>query len=238
MTLGGPAPGSSEPAPPGGGPTHADPPPLLPDHGAISRWPLWMLTRRAWVPQGSRNHCGTRYCGRTIDLVRMVCRGRKTDVVGLSSLCTPGMGDRFRGGSPRGWEVMPDRADGNCGIVRCRGKEAGGETLDLTNRNRIGGTSTWVSQQRMVSPSSPTGAACRCGRGQGTAVVLIRGGLSGCRRGSGDDHRGDVVVRPAGVSRGRSTSGGLDTYASGGTRAGKGRTSCREDECGGWWRSR
>jgi RNA-directed DNA polymerase len=77
---------------------------------------------------------------------------------------------------------MPDRADGNCGIVRCRGEEAGGETSDLTNRNRIGGTSTWVSQHEVVSLSLPMGAACRYGRDRGTAVVLIRGGLSGCRR--------------------------------------------------------
>jgi hypothetical protein len=108
--------------------------------------------------------------------------------------CTPGMGDRFRGGSPRGWEVMPDRADGNRGIVRCRGKEAGGETLDLTNRNRIGGTPAWVSQHGVVSPSLPRGAACRCGGGQGRAVVLIRGDLAGCRC------KWDRLVPPTGMA--------------------------------------
>ena len=36
-----------------------------------------------------------------------------------------------------------------------------------------------------------------------------------------DDHRGEVMVRLTGVSRGRSTGGGLDTYAPGGVRAGQ-----------------
>jgi hypothetical protein len=123
--------------------------------------------------------------------------------------------------------------------VRCRGEEARGETPDLTNRNRVGGGAIWVSRPRTVKPVTTdrvrhvdaaglggrnvflSGEACP---GVGVVVLLSRV----------DDRHGDVVVRRAGVSRGRSTSGGLDTYAPVGVRAGKGRTSCREDGCGGW----
>ncbi len=117
--------------------------------------------------------------------------------------------------------------------MRCRGEEAGGETSDLTDRNRVVGGATWVSRPWTVKPVTTDRVRHVNAAGLEGQNVFLSGEACLGVGSNADDHRGDVVVRWAGVSRGRSTSGDLDTYAPGGVRAGKGRTLGREDGCGG-----
>ena len=104
---------------------------------------------------------------------------------------TPGMGVNLSGESPvceneglkvgRTPTVTPiDKtlAEGNCGRVTDRGEEAGRQTCEVTNRNRIQGRSGQASVPGNTKPSSFSRTG-KCGACAGTVHVLIRGDLTG-----------------------------------------------------------
>ena len=118
-------------------------------------------------------------------------------------------GRSIGGGSPLEEEVVltPSRR-------QLRRREAGWEGSPRRNpaprnTNRVEGGAIWVSLLKKVSPSPSTGSSRRRGGRRGKLIVLIRGGLPGCRL-CCRCRRADGSCREAGadqaeVSRGRST---------------------------------
>jgi hypothetical protein len=109
---------------------------------------------------------------------------------------TPGMGVNLSGespvcedeglkvgGTPTVTPIEKALAEGNCGRVTGRGEEAGRQTCEATNRNRIQGRSGQASVPGNTKPSSSIrtgGHRPKVGRGvcAGTVHVLIRGDLT------------------------------------------------------------
>jgi hypothetical protein len=141
---------------------------------------------------------------------------------------TPGMGVNLSGESPvcedEGLKVggIPtvtpiDKtlAEGNCGRVTDRGEEAGRQTCEATNRNRIQGRSGQASVPCNTKPSSSIRAG-KCGACAGTVHVLIRGDLTampvaGLAPGTGPGRESGSVQ--SGVSRRHSTRTAYSTAA-------------------------
>ena len=82
------------------------------------------------------------------------------------------------GGTPTVTPIEKALAEGNCGRVTDRGEEAGWQTCEATNRNRIQGRSGQASVPCNTKPSSSTRTG-KCGACAGTVHVLIRGDLTG-----------------------------------------------------------
>ena len=102
--------------------------------------------------------------------------GMGVSLWGASPLCE-GEGLKV-GGIPAVTPIDKTLADGNCGRVTDRGEEAGWQTCEATNRNRIQGRSGQASVPCNAKPSSSMRTG-KCGACAGTVHVLIRGDLTG-----------------------------------------------------------
>ena len=102
--------------------------------------------------------------------------GMGVNLSGASPVCEDE--DLTVGGTPTVTPIDKALAEGNCGRVTDRGEEAGRQTCEATNRNRIQGRSGQASVPCNTKPSSSIRTG-KCGACAGTVHVLIRGDLTG-----------------------------------------------------------